>query len=255
MMAVKERAGGHSMWKLLKVLIFAAFSTGCARIPQTLEVTNLQGVNRPYYQEGEAMALRLGWDYFHDADKIIECSFADSFSGEMVWKGTATVPAIAYGKKLVSLDWSPPMEDGGIKAKGGEYIAFCNIGNENVLSVPVSVRTPFAMRVTDIKGDVRPYFSADEAIMLWVNWDTKHDAEKRVECSISNTFSGEQVWHGVAKTPLVASNKNFATLAWNPQYPVSGIRLKRGNYAANCNFNDKTTMAIPISVTNVKTWP
>jgi hypothetical protein len=186
---------------------------------------------------------------------VFECSFADKFSGEVVWKGIATAPEVEFGQKIVPLDWSPPMPAAGIKAKGGEYISSCNFGNETVLSVPVSVRAPFSMIVTDLKGDIRPYFSADEAMMLRVNWDTKHDAEKKVECTILNSFSGEQIWRGAAKTPPGAASKKIAALDWQPPFPSNGMSLKRGNYSASCNFNNETTVAVPISVTNVKTWP
>lgn len=240
---------------IIALLLMTAISTGCTRSPQTLTITDLQGVSRPYYQENEAMVLKLGWDYSRDAGKVFTCSFADTFSGEVVWRGITTAPEVAFGQKIVLLDWSPPLPEGGIKAKGGEYITSCNFGNESVLSLPVSVRKPFTIRVTDLKGDVRPYFAADEAVMLWVSWDIKHDAEKTVGCFISNSISGEQIWHGAAKTPLVASSKRLATLEWQPQFPSSGIKLKRGVYSASCNFNNETTMTVPISVTNVRAWP
>lgn len=186
------------------VLAIAVITTGCARKPHTLTITDLQGVNRPYYQEDEAIAIRLGWDYSRDAGKVFECSFADTFSGDVVWKGIATAPEVEFGQKIVPLEWSPPMPVAGIKVKGGDYISSCNFGNVTVLSVPVSVRTPFSMIVTDLKGDIRPYFAAEEAMMLGVNWDPKHDADKIVECSVLNSFSGEQIWRGVAKTSPVA---------------------------------------------------
>lgn len=237
------------------LLAFAAISSGCARTPQTLAITDLQGITRPYYQEDEAMTIQLGWDFSRDAGKVFECSFANAFTGEVVWKGVATAPEVESGQKIVRLDWSPPMPAAGIKAKGGEYVSSCNFGNETVVSAPVSVRTPFSVMVTDMKGEVRPYFAVDEAMMLRVNWDTRYDEDKTIDCSILNSFNGEQIWQGEARIPSVEETKKIATLDWQPQFPFKGIRLKRGNYSASCNFNDEKMAVIPISVTNVKTWP
>lgn len=236
-------------------LVVALLATGCARTPHSLMVTDVQGVPKPVFQENEAMVMQLGWDLSRDEGKVFECSFADAFSGDVVWKGTATAPKVESGQKFAPLAWIPPQPEAGLKVKGGEYYSSCNFGNEASLSVPVTVHTPFVVEVTDFHGVKKPYFANDEAMMLQLRWDLKRDAGKTVQCSIANTYDGAVIWQGVASTPATSARQKIANVDWQPPFPVAGLRLKHGNYSANCNFNDEYSSSVPVSVTNVRAWP
>lgn len=237
------------------VMVMVTLATGCARTPQTLSVTDLQGNYRPYYEEDEAIDIRLGWDYSRDAGKVFECLFANAFTGEVAWKGVAIAPEVEFGQKVARLDWSPPKPETGIRVKGGNYMCTCSFGNENAISIPVSVRAPFNVTTTDLEGNGRAYFANDEAIMLRVSWDEKYDADGSVECILLNSFNGETLWQGKTKIPSTIESRKISELDWQPKFPVNGISLKRGNYSATCNLNGEKTVVLPISVTNVKTWP
>jgi hypothetical protein len=237
---------------LAVTLLFAA---GCARTPYSMAVTDVQGVVKSVYQEGEAMSFLVGWDLSRDEGKVFECSFVNAFSGDVVWKGTAIAPKADPGQKFAQLAWSPPLPDSGIKVNGGEYHSSCNFGNEKSISVPVSVCTPFAAEMTDLNGINKPYFANDEAMKLQIYWDLKHDAGKMVHCSIVNTYDGTVIWQGVATTPAVETHQNMANVNWHPPFPAEGVRLKHGNYSANCNFNNEFSKSIPINITNVRSWP
>lgn len=236
-------------------LISALLATGCARTPYSLAVTDVQGVSKPVYQENEAMVLRLGWDLSRDEGKVFECSFADTFSGNVVWKGVATAPKVESGQKFAQLTWIPPQPVTGIKVKGGEYFSSCNFGNEVSLSVPVSVRTPFMVEVTDLNGARKPYFANDEAMRLQLRWDLKRDAGKTVRCAIVNTYDGTVIWQGEATTPATEAHQKIANVDWQPPFPSGGVRLKQGSFSADCNFNNENSISVPISVTNVRSWP
>lgn len=241
--------------RLLGYLMLLAGLTACAKAPYTLALTDMQGVSKGLFQEGEAIDLKIGWDLSRDEGKTFDCSFADSFNGEPLWRGTAIAPKALPGQQLAQIGWVPPYPVSGITPRGGDYVANCNFGNETMLSATASVRRPFAFSVIDMVGNPKTYFGNEEPFKLYVVWDLKYDAGKLIDCRIVNTQNGASIWQGTAVTPGGAPNQIDAVLEWTPPFPESGIRLKRGNYSATCRFNNEMTMAAPISVTNVKSWP
>jgi len=123
---------------ILVALALTACATTTMRSPYMMKVTDLSGNARPYYIEGEALSLHVWWDANLDTGKPIDCSFSNSFSGEIIWRGVLIIPESKAGQ-IVTTIWHPAFPDTGLKLDAGSYIAVCNFNNDSKASVKLNV--------------------------------------------------------------------------------------------------------------------
>lgn len=103
-----------------------------------MAVSDWSGNIRPYYIEGEALNLSVWWDAHQDVGKPIDCSFSNSFSGAIVWRGVFIVPDARPGQ-LVATVWNPPFPQEGIKLTAGSYVSACHFNNEAKASIGLNI--------------------------------------------------------------------------------------------------------------------
>jgi hypothetical protein len=109
------------------------------------------------------------------------------------------------------------------------------------------------MKVTDWSGNAKPYYVAGESLNLHVWWDANLDTGKPIDCSFSNSFNGEIVWRGVMIVPESKPGQLISSIAWNPAFPETGLKLDAGSYIAVCNFNNEAKASIGLNVVAVNT--
>ena len=117
-----------------------------------------------------------------------------------------------------------------------------------VLTSCATARAPYQMAITDWSGNTRPYYMAGEALNLQVYWDANQDAGKPVDCSVSNSFSGEIAWRGVLMIPESRPGQFVTATVWNPPYPETGIKLEVGSYIAVYNFNNEAQASVALNI-------
>jgi len=115
----------------------------------------------------------------------------------------------------------------------------------------VNERSPYMMKVTDWSGNARPYYMAGEALNLHVWWDANYDTGKAVDCSFSNSFSGEVLWRGVLIIPESKPGQIVSNTVWNPAFPSSGLKFDAGSYISVCNFDNSQKASIAFTVVDV----
>jgi len=115
-----------------------------------------------------------------------------------------------------------------------------------------TVRSPYSMKVTDWSGNARPYYIAGEALNLHVWWDAKQDTGKPIDCSFSNSFSGEIIWRGTLIIPDAKPGQLVTNTVWNPAFPSSGLKLEAGSYISVCNFNNEAKASVALNVVEMK---
>lgn len=113
-------------------------------------------------------------------------------------------------------------------------------------------RSPYMMKVTDWSGNARPYYISGESLNLHVWWDANLDTGKPIDCSFSNSFSGEIIWRGVLIVPESKPGQLVTNAVWNPTFPETGLKLDAGSYIAVCNFNNESKASIGLNVVAVK---
>lgn len=128
------------MNKLVLLLVLSVVS-GCASIrsPYMMKVTDWSGNIRPYYIEGESLNLHVWWDSNLDTGKPIDCSFSNSFNGEIIWRGVLIIPETKPGQLVTNIAWNPVFPETGLKLDAGSYIAVCNFNNEAKASVGLNI--------------------------------------------------------------------------------------------------------------------
>lgn len=130
----------------LVIFVLAFVVAGCAatRSPYMMKVTDWSGNSKPYYVAGEALNLHVWWDSNLDTGKPVDCSFSNSFNGEVVWRGVLVIPESKPGQLVTNTSWTPAFPQTGLKLNAGSYIAVCNFNNEAKASV--------ALNVVDVKA-------------------------------------------------------------------------------------------------------